>query len=287
MPHIRNPAEWAADAFKDSALHLESVGRSLRGTQAGPDSPHPAVRRIGVADLRDALARGLDDFGVFRTDVVFLCIIYPVIGLVLARFASQYDMLPLLFPAASGFALLGPVAAVGLYEMSRRREPGVKVGWADGFGVIRSPSFGAIVVLGLLLLAIFLLWLAAAQVIYAITLGPEPPSSIAAFVRDVFTTGAGWGMIFAGMAVGFLFAVLVLAISVVSFPLLLDRDVGLGIAVWTSIRVVVANPVSMAAWGMIVAGGLVIGAIPVFLGLIIILPVLGHATWHLYRKVVQ
>ena len=124
MPHIRNPAEWAADAFKDSALHLESVGRSLRGTQAGPDSPHPAVRRIGVADLRDALARGLDDFGVFRTDVVFLCIIYPVIGLVLARFASQYDMLPLLFPAASGFALLGPVAAVGLYEMSRRREQG-------------------------------------------------------------------------------------------------------------------------------------------------------------------
>ncbi len=287
MPHIRNPIEWAVDEVKLAALALRLTGRAVRGTQVSPDSPLPVIRRIGVADLRDVLARGLDDFGAYRTDVIFLCIIYPVIGLVLARFAFQYDMLPLLFPLASGFALLGPVAAVGLYEMSRRREQGVNTNWAQAFGVIRSPSFGAIVVLGLLLLAIFLLWLVAAQAIYLVTLGPEPPSSIATFVRDVFTTGAGWALIVVGVGVGFVFALVVLSISVVSFPLLLDRDVGVRIAVWTSVRAVVANPGPMAAWGLIVAGGLVIGAIPLFLGLVIILPVLGHATWHLYRKVVQ
>ena len=93
-------------------------------------------------------------------------------------------------------------------------------------------------------------------------------------------------MIVVGVSVGFLFALLVLVISVVSFPLLLDRDVGLAAAVWTSVRAVILNPGPMAAWGLIVAGGLVIGSIPLFLGLIIVMPVLGHATWHLYRKVV-
>jgi len=247
--------------------------------------PLPAVRRIRAADLRDVLARGFGDFGANRTDVIFLCVFYPLVGLVLQRLAAGYEMLPLLFPLASGFALVGPVAAVGLYEMSRRREQGDNVGWTDAFGVVRSPSFGAIVLLGLLLTAIFVLWLLVAEAIYLVTLGPEPPASIAVFLRDVFTTGAGWVLIGVGGGVGFLFALLVLAISVVSFPLLLDRDVGLEAAVWTSVRAVVANPGPMAIWGLTVAGGLVIGSIPLFVGLVIVLPVLGHSTWHLYRKV--
>jgi uncharacterized membrane protein len=209
-----------------------------------------------------------------------------VAGLVLAWLAFGYDMLPLVFPLASGFALIGPVAAVGLYEISRRREQGDDITWADAFGVVRAPAFGAIVVLGLLLLAIFLLWLGVAHAIYAVTLGPEPPAGVGAFVRDVFTTGAGWAMIALGVGVGFLFALLVLTISVVSFPLLLDRDVGLYAAVATSVRAVMANPGPMAVWGLIVAAGLAIGSVPLFLGLIIVMPVLGHATWHLYRKLV-
>jgi uncharacterized membrane protein len=282
--HIRNPVEWTADQLWLASLTVGSLGHSVRGSR---DVALPAVRRIRTSDLRAALIRGLADFEAYRSDVIFICLIYPLVGILLAWLSFGYYFLPLLFPLASGFALLGPVAAVGLYEMSRRREQGHRISWIDAFGVIRSPGFGAILVLGLVLLAIFLLWMLAAAGIYQLTLGPEPPVSITAFVRDVFTTSAGWTMIVVGIGVGFLFALLVLAISVVSFPLLLDRDVGLYGAVATSIRAVAANPRAMALWGLIVALGLVIGMIPAFLGLIIVMPVLGHATWHLYRKVVR
>jgi len=288
VEHIRNPIEWGEDRIRLAALTVVSLARSLRGSQESRDAPSPpTVRRIKAADLRDVLVKGFGDFGAYRTDVIFLCLIYPVIGIVLVRLTFGYEMLPLLFPLASGFALVGPVAAVALYKMSRRREQGIRITWVDAFSVIRSPGFGAILALGLVLLAIFLLWLLAANAIYQLTLGPEPPVSIAAFARDVFTTSAGWAMIVVGVGVGFLFALLVLTISVVSFPLLLDRDVGLYTAVWTSIRAVAANPGTMAVWGLVVAGALVIGSIPAFVGLIIVIPVLGHATWHLYRKLVE
>lgn len=282
---IRNPVEWGVDQFRNAALAFETAGRARQRTEPGWRSP-PAVRRIEVADIVEVLRRGLDDFAAYRTDVVFLCIIYPLAGLVLARLAFGYQMLPLVFPLVSGFALIGPLAAVGLYEMSRRREAGMAVTWADAFAVARSPALGAIVLLGLLLMVIFLLWLVVAQAIYQMTLGPAPPASLGAFLGDVFTTGPGWTMICVGIGVGFLFALLVLAISVVSFPLLLDREVGVATAVATSVRAVMANPGPMAVWGLVVAGGLVIGSVPFLLGLIIIMPVLGHATWHLYRKVV-
>jgi uncharacterized membrane protein len=281
--HIRNPVEWTADQIWLASLTAGSLGHSLRGQ----DIPMPAVRRIRASDLRAVLLRGLADFEAYRSDVIFICLIYPLVGILLAWLSFGYNFLPLLFPLASGFALVGPVAAVGLYEMSRRREQGHRISWIDAFGVIRSPGFGAILVLGLVLLAIFLLWMLAAALIYQLTLGPEAPVSIAAFIRDVFTTRPGWTMIVVGVGVGFLFALLVLAISVVSFPLLLDRDVGLYAAVSTSIRAVGTNPGPMALWGLIVAGGLVIGMLPAFLGLILVLPLLGHATWHLYRKVVR
>jgi uncharacterized membrane protein len=283
---IQSPLAWMGDRLNRARLTVGSADREqywpAQASQTGPVT----VRRIGLGDLRTALARGLDDFAANRTDVIFLCLLYPLVGLVLGRLASGYGVLPLLFPLASGFALVGPVAAIGLNEMSRRRELGAEVGWADAFGVLRSPSIGAICGLALLLVAIFLLWLVSAETIYAHTLGPQPPASIAAFAHDLCYTPSGWALIIIGVGVGFLFALLVLSISVVAFPMLLDRNVRLETAVWTSVRTVQANPGPMAMWGLLVAAGLVIGSLPGLLGLVVVLPVFGHATWHLYRAVV-
>jgi uncharacterized membrane protein len=247
----------------------------------------PVIRKISVGDLKDVLARGYSDFSEMPTHAVFLCLIYPVIGLVLARAILGYDILPLLFPLAAGFALVGPFAALGFYELSRRREQGLGVSWENAFDVLHSPSRGAIAALALLLLIVFCLWIAVAQAIYIATFGYEPAASIPDFLRQVFATRAGWTLIIVGNAVGFLFALAVLSISVVSFPLLLDRDVGAVDAVLTSMRAVTANPVPMAMWGLIVAGLLLLGSIPFFFGLAVVVPVLGHATWHLYRKAVE
>ena len=278
-PAIRNPIEWGLDQLRFAAL---AVGREDEAPVTGP----VIVRRIGLADLRAALAAGMEDFSANRSDVLFLSVIYPLLGLLLVRLAFGYELLPLLFPLAAGFALLGPFAAVGLNEMSRRRELGGDVRWSDAFGVLASPALGPILLLGLILATLFGLWLIAAAIIFDHTLGPDAPASLAAFARDVLATRAGWAMIGTGIGVGFVFAVVVLMISAVAFPLLLDRHAGLETAVWTSVRVTVTNPGPMACWGLIVAFALVIGSLPALLGLAVVMPVLGHATWHLYRRVV-
>lgn len=280
--NIRNPLEWSWDNLKVAAHSVGAAG----GTLHHAHDAAPVVRRIGAHDIADSIKRGFADFAAYRTDVIMLCIVYPVVGLVLARVATGHELLPLVFPLASGFALIGPVAAMGLYEMSRRRELGHTVTWATAFGVVRSPAFGAMFALSLILMALFLFWLLAAYAIYDATLGPEPPASVGSFINDVFTTNAGQKMIGIGVGVGFLFALVTLAIGVVSFPLLLDRDIGLNTAVRTSIRACVRNPGPMLLWGFIVALGLVLGSIPLFVGLIVVLPLLGHATWHLYRKTI-
>jgi uncharacterized membrane protein len=256
-------------------------------TGASENPSRPIVRHIVPSDLFDALARGVDDFMSMPSHAVFLCVIYPLLGLLMIGVAVGGTMLPLAFPIAAGFALIGPIAAIALYELSRRREAGLDSSSSHAFDVLYSPSFGAIVAMGLLLMAIFLLWLVAAEAVYIANFGYAPPSSIRQFASDVITTRAGWNLIVVGTAVGFLFAVAALSIGAISFPLLLDRDVGAAVALATSIRVVAENPVTMALWGFIVAAMLLIGSIPLFLGLTVVMPVLGHATWHLYRRAVE
>jgi uncharacterized membrane protein len=279
---IRNPIEWGADQARLTAR----LARAAVDDARDPDVGALAVRRIGVADLREVLAQGWRDFVENRTDVLFLCIIYPLAGLLIARLAFSSNLLPLVFPFVSGFAIVGPFAASGLYELSRLRERGEPATWSSAFGVFASPSIAAIIKLALVMTGLFVLWLAAAYAIFALTLGPDEPASASAFVSDVLHTPAGWAMILVGGGVGFLFALLSLSISVVSFPLLLDRRVSITTAVRTSLRAVAENPVPMLAWGLVVAALLVLGTIPALAGLIVAMPVLGHATWHLYRKVV-
>jgi uncharacterized membrane protein len=245
----------------------------------------PAVRTITTTDVWKALAEGVDDFRAMPTHVFFACVIYPVVGISLARLLFGYEMLPLIYPMAAGFALLGPFVAIGLYELSRRREQGLDTSPARAFDVLKRPGIDAIFSLGAILAALFVGWLYVANLMYTQIIGGEP-QSVGDFMHQVTSTDKGMQLILAGNLLGFLFALFVLVISVVSFPMLVDRDVSVGTAVRTSVRAALENPVPIALWGLIVAVGLVLGALPFLIGLAIVLPILGHATWHLYRKLV-
>ncbi|MEJ8570975.1 DUF2189 domain-containing protein [Microbaculum marinum] len=282
---IRNPVEWAAGQVRTGARSVAG-GVDLAHLIGDPRAQVLAVRKIGFADLKEAVAEGIDDFLAMPTHMMFLAMIYPLAGIFFARLMFGYDMLPLLYPFAAGFPLVGPFLAIGLYEMSRRRERGEDVTWRDAFGVLQSPSLAAIGALGLLLMILFLTWLVIALWLYQSLFGTTPPETAGAFVKDVLTTPEGWTLILAGNGIGFVFAVIVLSVSVVSFPLLLDRDVGAAIAVKTSVGAVLRNPLTMAVWGVFVAGTLLIGSLPLFVGLAIVVPVLAHSTWHLYRRIV-
>jgi uncharacterized membrane protein len=253
---------------------------------AGDNASTPVIREIKLSDLHQALRLGWEDFKAIPSHAIILCVIYPLLGLALARTVLGYSVLPLLFPLAAGFALLGPFAALGLYELSRRRERGEEASAWDALDVVRSPSFGAMLGLGTLLLALFVTWVATAQAIYIAVFGYQGATGISDFLQRVLTTPQGWWLIGVGCGVGFLFALVALCISVVSFPMMLDRHAGAGEAMVTSLRAVAKNPVTIAAWGLIVAALLVAGSLPLFLGLAIVIPLLGHATWHLYRKVI-
>ncbi len=285
---IRNPIEWSGAQLVSAAHAASAVGRHIDHMREVAHSPAPTIRRIGASDIWQSLRQGFSDFEAYRSDVIFLCATYAIVGLVMARLAFGSDLLPLLFPLASGFAIVGPLAAVGLYEMSRRREQGAEVGWANAFDVLKAPAIGGIAALGLILIAVFLVWLLAAWAIFQATLAPALPQapSPAVFAQAVLFTAPGREMIVMGVGVGFLFALLAMMLSVVSFPLLLDRDTGLDTAIGTSFRAVLANPGPMALWGLIVAALLLAGSALAFVGLMVTVPVLGHATWHLYRKLI-
>jgi uncharacterized membrane protein len=265
----------------------------LAGVPALPTANlHPTIRRIHLADIGDALREGVADFRANPTHLIFLCLIYPIMGLVLGRMASGSDALPLVYPLVGGFALIGPLAAVGLYELSRRRERGLAVSISNAFDVFRSRRIAAILGLGAVFVAILAAWMVAAQLVFDATMPADSAGSIGDFVSAIFTTYAGQRLIMVGTLVGFVFAVVALTIGVVSFPLLVDREVAptameqVVTAVQISVRATLANPIPIAAWGLVVAVSLCIGAATLLVGLAVLMPVLGHGTWHLYRKLI-
>ena len=247
----------------------------------------PRILTITTADLRDALRRGWEDFKAQPSHLAFVALIYPICGVLLAHLTVSFNIFPLLFPLLGGFALLGPFAAIGLYEISRRRERGLDSGWEHAFALVRSPAIGQIVLLGAMLTGLFMTWLFCAWFIYRGLLGLPADVSTADFLRAVFTTFDGWIMIVVGNSVGLLFAIAAFSLSVVSFPLIIDRRVDVATAVRTSVAAVEKNPRVMMIWGLMVTGLLVLGCLPMLVGLVVVMPVLGHATWHLYRKVVD
>ncbi|MRI55645.1 DUF2189 domain-containing protein [Methylobacterium sp. DB1607] len=245
-----------------------------------------SVRRIGLDDLRFALRKGLDDFVAMPTHALFLIAIYPVAGVLIAAATFENDLIPLMFPLASGFALLGPFAAIGLYEMSRRREQGRDIGLINAYAPLTDQSAKAIGVVALTLSLLFVAWLIAAMALYWTLYGEARQDSIFGFLHEVLTTPRGWLLIVVGNLVGAAFSLIALAISAVSFPLIIDRGTEAGTAIATSVALVQQNPGTMVVWGLIVAGLLTLGMLPLFVGLALVLPILGHATWHLYRRAV-
>ncbi len=246
----------------------------------------PSIRRITTGDLRASLRLGWEDFRAHPTQLFFLCIIYPVVAIVLWKVTAGRGLLALFYPMVSGFALVGPIAAIGLYEISMRRERGLPSSWRNCFDVLRSPALGSIVALAIALVAIFVVWIAVAQGFFHAAFGNAPIGSMADFAGVLFTTVGGWFLIIGGNLVGLMFACIVLSISVVSFPLMLDRKVDTVLAVRTSLQAVLCNRVVLAIWGVVVGVLVGLGSLLAFVGLAVVLPVLGHATWHLYRRLV-
>lgn len=282
--HIRNPIEFLAGAPARSAEDLKPATVGAYWPEA-PATP-PAIRKAGFADIAAALRAGFADFQANRTDVLMLALIWPIAGLVSAVAVERQSLLPVIAPLVTGFALIGPLATLWIAELSRRREQTGSASLVDALGLLRSPQRGALAALGVIQILLLIAWVAAADGIYQATLGAAPPATLGGFLATLFGTATGLTLLLVWVGVGAVFAVVALAIGAVSFPLLLDRPVSPGAAIRISATVFLANPQVLFAWGGIVVAGLVLGALPALLGLCVVLPVLGHATWHLYRRLV-
>jgi uncharacterized membrane protein len=245
------------------------------------------VRKIGVRDLWKSLQEGYEDFNAKPSFGVFLLVIYPLFALLLSFFVIGENLQRLVFPMLAGLTLLGPVVAVGLLSVSRRREHGLDLSWRSAFDFVHSCSFAPIAALSVVMMLLYAGWLFLAEFIYTGLFGAGPPASLAAFVTELTTTRRGGALIFYGVGVGAIFAFTALAISVFAFPLLLDKPTTSLTAVSVSIRAVTTNFIVMLIWAIIVVASLAVGASLFLIGLAAVLPILGHATWHLYRKVVE
>jgi uncharacterized membrane protein len=252
-----------------------------------PDRPRAAaVREIDQADIRWALERGWDDFKALRGDFLFLPVVYAALGFAASALAFQQTLFALIFPLAGGFALVGPIAAAGFYELARRREQGQDTTWFHFFDPMRGAQRFPLLMLSIVLAGLFLMWMAVAQGIYANTLGSLAPDGVGDFLAMLFTTAEGWTMIIAGNLAGAAFAVVALVIGAFSFPMAVDKACDPFDAILTSVAASLQNPATMLRWGAVVAGLLVLGSIPLFLGLMLVLPWLGYSTWHLYTRAV-
>lgn len=245
------------------------------------------VRILHAADLKRALAMGWSDFRAAPTHLYFLILFYPVAMFVGVWAAIDENMIPLLFPILSGAALLGPFTAIVLYEVSRQREAGKRVAWWQAFGLIAARSALSVVALALALIVLFVVWIWAGLELYRGLMGSVVDPSLTGFLGEVFSTSAGWTMIVIGNGVGLLFALVALAAFAFSFQVLVDRGGDPMTAVLLSLKVFFANPLAMLTWGLIVVALLAATIVTLFAGLAVVLPLLGHASWHLYRAAVR
>ncbi len=248
-----------------------------------PAAPHRLeVKHVALRELGAALREGWDDLHASRTDALTMAVIYPVSAVLVAAVFIVHGLLPFVFPICAGFALLGPLATLWFAAASRKLERGESED-EDAYAV---PGLGALQNLSFFIVVLFVVWNVVAAVIYGLTLGSSSQDGGAGFFERVFTTTAGWELIVFGCGAGAVFAVASLGIFFISFPLALDRPVSAVQAISLSIQAALVNPVFVLVWGLIVVAGLLAGAVPALLGIAIVLPVLGHANWHIYRRMI-
>lgn len=266
---------------------IPSAGHStLLSTSGAVPRREFEIKQIHFKDLWESLRLGVEDWRACRTEVMVLAVLSPVAAITLGAVVAAPNLLPFLFPVCAGLALLGPMVTLWFVALSRERErSGIALAEAAA-EPFASSRLNTIQSLGLLSIALFLAWLAVAGIVYAHTMGQSGPARGLEFFVRVFTTTAGWEMIFLGYLTGAVFALITLGLGLVSFPLALDQDVTTWQAITVSARAMARNPVVVLAWGFIVALIMAAGTAVVLLGLAVSLPVLGHATWHIYRRLV-
>ncbi|HQT46559.1 MAG TPA: DUF2189 domain-containing protein [Acidocella sp.] len=270
-----------------SVLAMTSATATQGGVSRPSSAPAPYnVRKVSFEDMKEALLRGFEDWRICRTDVLVMAVLYPIAAIFVAAVVVDQALLPFVFPVLAGFALVGPMATMWFAALSRQREIEGVTSSEAAARIFEYPKLKAIQRLCLIVIGLFLAWIVVAGVVYGMTLG-QLPASQASFFSTMFTTRAGWTMIMAGCLSGAAFAVITLAIGLVSFPMTLDRDVTVTQAIGASVRAALRNPGVALGWGGVIVAGLILGALPGLLGLTVVLPILGHANWHLYRRIIH
>lgn len=247
----------------------------------------PRIRAIDLEDVRDALRAGGADFKAEPKFGIVIGLIYALAGIAMMAGIAGAAPIWAIIPLMLGFPLVGPFVAVGFYEISRARAEGRKPTWGDVLRLMLAQRNRELVWMAMVVLFVFWIWIYQVRLLLALWLGFAAFSDPASFASVAFTTPAGIGFLINGTIVGGLLALVLFSLTVTAIPLLLDQDRDIVTAMIASVRSVLASPRPMLSWAVFVAVCLFIAMLPAFLGLAIALPILGHATWHLYTKTVE
>ncbi len=248
--------------------------------------PKLQINPLSMQDVRAAFADGWRDFRAYPAFGLFFGAIYALGGIFIAVMLTHYHLPWMIIPVAIGFPLIGPFIAVGLYEISRRNQRGEAVGWKAILAEVFRQRERQLSWMAFVVLFIFWIWIYQIRLLMALFLGFRIPATLDAFANVVLTTPQGLLFLAIGTVVGAVLAMILFTATVISMPLLLDHDVDFVTAMLTSMRTVIENPAPMLAFGLVVAALAFAALLPLFLGLLVVLPVAGHATWHLYRRAI-
>lgn len=266
---------------------MTETSTAPKGNSPAKGTALPKLRPVNAAHLNAAWRAGIKDFTRAPVMGLFFGGFYTAGGIAMLAAAALYNMGWIVYPALAGFALIGPFAAVGLYEISRQLEAGEKPTWGGVLTVIWAQRKREIAWMGFVMIFLLVIWMYQVRMLLALFLGFEAFHGIDGLVQTIFSTPAGIAFLVIGHVVGAVLSLIVFSLTVISIPLLLDRDVDFVTAMVTSIKTVKESPGPMFSWGLFVVVALFISSIPAFLGLLITLPMLGHATWHIYRHAVE